>query len=408
MVRQVAVALALAAGCYHSAREATCTVTCGDGTTCPSGLSCIGGLCRASSSDTCGSSGGVDDARPDSPVPSDACPTYGTGLFQIVLCPGNSSFSIPSAFDTDSDCTGPHTAQATVNTLPVCVVYAHMLMVNDLRATGTAPLVLAADNLQVSGLLDVSGMYSANGQNGAGSSFGCGAIGSPSDVGAGGPGGAASGAGGAGGASNDGVNTLGPPSRPLAELQGGCPGAPGYKSAGMLGGGGPGGGVIYLIGRTQLVLVDSLKIRAAGAGGEGGVAGGSGGGGGGGAGGLIGLDSNNLMVGMTVSLCANGGGGGGGGNGTVDGTAQPGSNGLDGCGTIPATGGQEGGSGGVGGDGNGSAAGARNGSPGHNEAVNTDYAGGGGGGGAAGYIYVHGNITPAQLDMKATLSPPAQ
>src|SRR5215831_21042970 len=93
--------------------------------------------------------------------------------------------------------------------------------------------------------------------------------------GGGGAGGSASGMGGDGGASNNGQTSPGAGARLLTQLQGGCTGAPGYNAdvGGAHGGGGPGGGVIYLIGRTQLSLTPSLKINAAGAAGQGGVSG---------------------------------------------------------------------------------------------------------------------------------------
>jgi hypothetical protein len=409
MVRHVAVAV-LVAGCYHPASETACSITCGPDGSCPNGLSCIGGLCRGSS-DTCGSSDGGVDARPDAPVPSDACPTYGLGIFQTVLCPGMTTLNMPPQFNTDTDCNAPNTTQVLVGGMPVCVVYAHTLNAGSLRATGTAPLVLAADFLQINGSLDVSGHFPANGPSGAGSGFACGG-GAPGTQGGGGAGGSASGVGGDGGASDNGQHMLGLPARVLTQLVGGCPGAPGYNfdPGSNHGGGGPGGGVVYLIGRTELSLAASTAITAAGAGGQGGVSGSFGGGGGGGAGGLIGLDSSGLVVGAQVQLCANGGGGGGGGSGPGDATPQVGSDAGDGCLTLPAGGGQNGGSGGNGGDGNGSGGTTiqRAGRPGVNESVNTDSAGGGGGGGAAGYIYVVGNILPATLDTQATVRPPAQ
>ncbi|MGE5181918.1 MAG: hypothetical protein ACM31C_07640 [Acidobacteriota bacterium] len=410
MARWVAfTALAVCAGCYHPASETSCAISCDPaGPACPGNLMCIAGLCRTDPTDTCG-------APPiDAPAPTDgpmqvsdaACETFGTGLFTWQACPPpTDKIAVSGTLNTDTQCTGLHHAIVNVTGGTVCVIYAHEIDVitPGLVANGTRPLVLAAEVLAIQGSIEVSGQF---GTTGAGTNFNCSTLASTSTNGVGGPGGSSGFKGGAGGAVGGGMarGAAGPES-PNGALHGGCPGTTGANGsvAAGAGAGGPGGGVMYLIGKTSIALGGSnaVHLDAGGARGKGGGTGGLCGGGGGGAGGMVAFDTPGFVFsGAGTKICANGGGGGGGGDDNgVSGTGS-GGDGGDGCttnngGGQGVFGGGTGGSGSLGnggGDGGGAVAGA----------------GGGGGGGGAGYVLVFGGATAGALNQGASASPVAQ
>jgi len=257
-----------------------------------------------------------------------------------------------------------------------------------LRATGSAPLILAAwSDLTVAGEIDVSSRRNPASAGAGADPTECMNVnvaagdGRPDSSGGGGGGGgghaAGGGNGGGGNGSSDGAGEAGRSSGPAIRLRGGCRGGNGGEgddegSPSIPGG--AGGGAVAL--SARLALVVDGPIHAGGAGGTGGTRP-SGGAGGGGAGGLIWLAGETIRLNNTAVLAANGGGGGEGGD-----NGDPGGPGDDAQSEgTPARGGTTGPSNG-GGGGNGND-GFSAGSPG---IVGPSNSGGGGGGGGPGII----------------------
>ena len=306
-----------------------------------------------------GSDAPAVDGSVEPDVPGDC---FGAGLVRPCLAePPASPRTLATAFDTDSaDC---------IVEQGWCVVAATELSVSALRVTGSRPLVLVATgSITIDGVVDVASRRTATGfELGAAASSSACVPGQTPSEGGGGPGGSFGGRGG-----NGGAGTLNPAESAFATsvttFRGGCAGLDGDGAPGS---GGPSGGAIYMLARTQIRIVGSINASGAGAGP----------GGGGGSGGMIGLEAPSVSI--TGAVFANGGGGGEGGG-------APGANPSNA--TTPAVGG----SGGPGGDGGtGSASTTRIGAAGENAAV-----GGGGGGGGAGVIVV----IPTQVT-GGTLSP---
>ncbi len=167
----------------------------------------------------------------------------------------------------------------------------------------------------------------------------------------------------------------------LTPLRGGCPGAPGFRPAGMSAPG-LGGGALQLIVADTLTMMGGV-VTASGGGGAAGT-GDNEGAGGGGSGGTVIIEARNINL-TGGAVTANGGGGGEGGD-----TGQTSENGALGpiasASSAPAAnaGGSNGGAGGIGGDngtqigGDGSSSGSR---------------GGGGGGGAVGVVFIRGTVS---------------
>ena len=183
-------------------------------------------------------------------------------------------------------------------------------------------------------------------------------------------------------------------------LHGGCPGAPGglgdgQGTAGMTSTGGWGGGVLYVLAQTSIVLTDGTIINASGAAGMAGND--RTGGGGGGSGGMIVLTAPLITAGSSTFVMANGGGGAAGGTNASDG--KNGTDPANGNPSMPAPGGTQGAlaAGGNGYAFNGVAIDATTG------AVGTSGNGGGGGGGGAGLF-----VATMSLGATAGVSPPPQ
>jgi hypothetical protein len=347
----------------------------------------------------------------DAPTNDVGCEPFGTGPLTLLICPApDTDFTMPNAFDTVSDCVGPHFTHVTRVGGDVCVVSADHLQIDSsgLLASNTLPLVLAAHVLNIDGPIDVGSSLGRGVGIGAGAGYNCTQAPSNGTSGGGGAGGSSQGTGGFGGAGSGPV-TGSAQGLPFAELHGGCAGGAGDNAqANSSGDAGPGGGLLYMIGKSQIVASLALVIKAGGSHGKGGRPGGDAGGGGGGAGGMIVFDTPQLMITRTGgSVCAAGGGGGGGGDlaafQAAPSVGQAGLPGQDACLAIPAQGGAGPPNAGNGGNGNGVVTlGGITGSA----AALAGY-GGGGGGGAAGFVLLSGGATPLMLS-GTTVVPPAQ
>ena len=315
----------------------------------------------------------------DAPAPGVTCFGMGFGktCFMEANLP-NAPATVPAGpFNTDNS---PLCATNVEGNPPWCVIAATDLTIatGTLAAIGTKPLVLVATGtLSVNGTIDVASHR--GGQQGADSNVAamCDAGTAPNNSG-GGAGGSFGAAGGNGG-NNGGVAGA---IKPTNAMRGGCPGQDG--KSGMPGAKGLGGGTVYLIAATKIVVGGS--INASGAGGSAGVTGNAGGGGGG-SGGLIGLDSP--MVTNGGAIFANGGGGAeGSGNATK---------GNDGNESINGAAAAASGSTSNGGDG---AAGGASGAAGNGQ--DSGGFGGGGGGGGVGAV----KLFQAATITGGTVSPP--
>lgn len=314
---------------------------------------CVGGSIDANN--------GIDGKEfLDAHVPMDGISCFGTGFGQTCFAtPPSAPLTVAAgALNTD---TSPLCATDVQDHPPWCVIAATDLTVDagTLAVTGAKPLVLVATGtLTVGGSIDVASHR--GGQQGAASNdpLMCDA-GTPPNNNGGGAGGSFGGAGGHGGNNGGTAGNM----KPTNAMRGGCPGQDG--KSGTFGVKGLGGGVVYLIGGTKIVV--SGNINASGAAGNAGVMNNAGAGGGG-SGGLIGLDSPIVM--NAGAIFANGGGGAeGSGNNTKGNDGMESVNGL--------VAGPSGSASGIGGDGGaGGATGA---------AVDgADGTGGGGGGGGGG------------------------
>jgi len=205
-----------------------------------------------------------------------------------------------------------------------CVIAAETIQIEaTVRAVGTKPLVLVATKtIDVGSTLEAASRRSGaapyvNTQTGAGSdpTGGCDGGTNPA-VNGGGAGGSFIGAGGIGGAGTGGTGGApGTKRTAVNTLRGGCRG---QDAPGTGGKGGRGGGAVYLIAETS-ILIDAA-INASGEGGHPGITG-SVGAGGGGSGGMIVLDSP--MITNNSAVFANGAGGGEGSGNTTPGNPGP-------------------------------------------------------------------------------------
>jgi hypothetical protein len=282
-----------------------------------------------------------------------------------------------------------------VSNTTACVIAAGTIQIDagaTVTVTGSKPLVLAATStVTINGVLDVASHHGGITPGAAGNDAGCDngtAATSQGGSGGGGAGGSFGAKGGNGGGVGATAGTSGAAQVPTT-LRGGCRGQDGHEGGGVAatrGVGGNGGGAVYIIGQTSIVVGATGVINASGAGSTNGVTA-LAGGGGGGSGGLIGLDS--ISVTSTGLIFANGGSGAEG-----SGNAGAGSTGSDPIGAgaaIPVT--PQSGNGGDGGNG-----GAAPTNTGANGGTTLD---GGGAGGAVGVIRVFplqalgGAVSPA-------------
>lgn len=352
------------------------------------------GACGFSVGGSTGNDGSLDGPLTGE-AGADASLCYGTGFGRACLnsAPAGPRSISDAVFDTDG-------AGCTQVTNGLCIVSATELEVPtgaSVRALGSRPLVLVATGtLHIVGTIGASSLSSGPGAGAGASTAPCTALtpaGADQGGGAGGAGGSFGGAGGSGGAgdlNDSGLPAGSPagqvPASPIiaTSVRAGCSGGGGGAAVGAAGTGGHGGGAIYLIAGSMIVVTG--RVYSVGQGGGAGTL--LGAGGGGGSGGLIGLDAPEII--SSGMIIANGGGGGEGG-----GVNSTGSAGADGASNgQPALGGT-GNPGGNGGDGSG--IGTLDGLPG--ASVNE---GGGGGGGGAGIIYIKGMFTPGA----STISPP--
>jgi hypothetical protein len=342
---------------------------------------------------------GAPDGRPD------ASNCFGGGLATVCLTQlptGNydvAASATPTRVSTDTDCTQVVSQHSGPD---LCVIAGIDVHINGtLDATGSRPLVLVATNLlEVGGKIDVSSYRVLNNNVVVGEHVGAGEAsaalcGAPTAGGddasgaGGGAGGTFGGRGGAGAVGRNGAGGMAGASVPVAAaptfVRGGCAGTAGGNAVRQGGGPGHGGGAVYLIAGSQMML--SGVITASGQGGYGGEMGSGGGGAGGG--GLIGLDAPTIT--SSATIFANGGAGGEGGGES--------GYGFNGDSAVNATMAAtcydyniNGGNGGA-----GSVSTTLDGSAGQ-----TDDNGGGGGGGGAGVIRVFGSA-----NLAGTISPPA-
>jgi hypothetical protein len=319
------------------------------------------------------------DTLPDTP-PGAIC--YGAGFGRTCFhAPPQGDLALNQAIDTDTS------AECDVGNVlgsqSWCVIAAKTITISGtVAATGMKPLVLIATNtIAVAGNLDASTRRGV--QVGAGSVTNdatlcdAGSVAGPNGGGAGGSFGSAGGRGGTSG----GIAGLTKP----AAMRGGCSGQDGRS--GTPGVRGIGGGAVYFIAGTGIMV--GGKINASGGGGSGGVNG-SGGAGGGGSGGLIAFDAPSVTM-SSALIIANGAGGG---EGATTLTGNPGGESTGGI-APGGTGGT-----GTGGDGGDGAAATTPAGIGGNGAGG---AGGGGGGGGVGVIVV---FQAPSIGGTGTVSPP--
>jgi hypothetical protein len=291
------------------------------------------------------------------------------------------------------------------------VVGATVTITNNMVFHGPRPIIfVATDTVTFSGQIDIAahrGSYATNQSPPGFSVAACAPFATAGTNDANGGGGGAGGtfgtAGGNGGTGNNGQIAAGHAvdQPPPTVLHAGCPGQAGgtgdnQGTANLFAMGGWGGGTMYVLAGSSIVLSAGTIINASGAAG---VAGNHRtGGGGGGSGGMIVLSAPAIMAGTNTFLMANGGGGSSGGTNSNDGK-----NGMDPVNGNPfmqAPGGvlTGGGTGGA-----GYAFDGTNALDGVVGGVGISGDGGGGGGGGAGLI-----LAPMALGATAAVSPPIQ
>jgi hypothetical protein len=358
-------------------------------------------------------------APPDMVMPGDHC--YGTGGL-LVQCVGltepTNTIHLPGSmavpFDTgvDGNCTKIVTQAGDGRQL--CVIVAGTIFVDgSFPAIGSRPLVLvAADQITVSNVLDVSSTW--GGRSGAGNQSSLCTTPSEGGFDSGGGGGGAGGSfstkggdGGTGDTNNNHPPAGSPPGGAAGNaqavptfLRGGCQGSKGGEGDAANDGtsvGGPpglGGGAVALVAGTRISVPGAIYASGSGGGttaGDGSCATNNGGyeqgGGGGGAGGMILLEAPTIDV--PGKIAANGGAGGGGG-GCRGG--QPGGDGSTTSWNTRATGGA--GDTANGGDAGGSGSTINM----IDQLTGTDAsAGAGGGGGGLGVVWKLGTVTGSMI-----------
>jgi hypothetical protein len=327
---------------------------------------------------------------------------YGSGAYSAcVTPPPTDAIDLAGALDTDTDprCLAVQPADwAGAGQPDACFLAGTDITVSAaVTVSGSRPLVVLGDAIQIDALLDVAshrgGALGAGANASACAAFG-GDAGDAAPIGGGGAGGSFGTGGGNGGRANNNNNIPGglaaaPDGASPTVLRGGCPGQVGGTGNAAAGAPGAGGGAIYLA-ATTIDITASGVINASGgaaaAGGDG--AGGSGGG----AGGMIVLFADTITAAGTI--VANGGGASSGGR-----DGQSGNDGRDPSTmdvTVPGGGGR--GPGGDGGDGFALGRNARDGGTGANRA-------GGGGGGGGGYIQANHMLSGGSVSPAAAIAP---
>ncbi|HUS29053.1 MAG TPA: hypothetical protein VMZ53_11100, partial [Kofleriaceae bacterium] len=287
-----------------------------------------------------------------------------------------------------------------------CFVVGNTITVTDLQVTGTRPLALVANTINVTGHLDAASRVT-DGKTGPNSTANntCGNPGTPSTGnGAGGGVGASfapqgmkagSGGNGFGGGGASAINPF--LTVPPGTLRARCRGQTGATGNGGGGLGGYGGGAVYLLGAQTISIGAAGIVDACGAGG--GTAGKEAGGGGGGSGGMIILWAGTFSLTAGAIVVANGGSGSTGGDSNQGGAGTRGNDPDYANPQTPAPGPTTpAGKGGNGFAQGTSATAATNGGEG---TATGD--GGGGGGGAGGYIQSNMALTNAKVSPAANV-----
>jgi len=343
------------------------------------------------------------DTDIDAPViPVAACWTAKPFDFDAAACASSPRDRIDITGEVVFDTTPPGTSTppgitcADLDNNKICALAANSIRISPgatLSAHGTRPLALLAHSIQIEGTLDIASHIRGQNGPGAGSDL-CNSSGADANRAGGGAGGTYSGDGGNGGEQGGATGTAGQhgSSTSTQLLRAGCSGGrggDGTLTGGPHGGGGIGGGALWLaIDVGTLVLGPNAVINASGASGLGGPAGVHGGYGGG-SGGLIVLQAPTIQLNSTAKLFANGGGGGGGSQGAAAGRDGTDSTGPT-TGGVGGTGGPPGAATPPGGGGTGYPDPEPDGAAGESTAPG---GGGGGGGGGQGVIHVFSNTS---------------
>jgi hypothetical protein len=284
----------------------SCNGAAGSAAICPGNQECMGdNLCHAPGDPTCPPPDVDADVQLGDVALIDlfdhSGPPYcfGSGLFQF--CSDALSTEVKTlASPINTDATSTCFATPMSGTTEVCVIYAGRITITgSVRATGSRPLVLVAVQL-----IDVQGTLDAGSRRigGTGAGGNTGTCPGPTNPGieGGASGGSFHGLGGTGGAAAAG--TEGVAAMPFAptSVRGGCPGGASLAPTGTPG---RGGGVLYLIAGSAILVGSEGRLDVSGAG----ALAGDGAGMGGGAGGLLVLDAAAFQI--EGDLMANGGGG---------------------------------------------------------------------------------------------------
>lgn len=354
--------------------------------------------------------GGMADAGTDTGGTTDAEVDGGTGCFgsgAFEACPmgaATGTVTLTGALDTTNGgmCSSMQFWTAAGQT-DSCFIVAATVTIQNVTVTGSRPLVIVANEINVAGHLDAaSHIATQTPTEGPGAinpgtcgTYGAPAMALPAGGGAGASFAADGGAGGDGGDGDNAANAGGTKYAPFlatppGTLRAGCRGQQGQAGQGSGGVGGFGGGAVYLA-ASQITLGASAIINASGAGGGAGAK--TAGGGGGGSGGMIILHAPEIAITSGAIVVANGGSGGTGGDGNGNGTGTRGNDPDPTNPMTPAPGPT--GAGGAGGAGFAIGSAATAGSNG--------LAGEAGGGGGAGGGYIQSNLPLTN----ATVSPAA-
>lgn len=339
------------------------------------------------------------DAPPDAPPDAyvhDARECFGGGAYELcfAMMPPMGMVALEGTLDTTTDprCVPMPQSWIDAGQPDACMVIGRQIDVTaTLVVTGTRPLVLVGDVVNVAAVIDIAshrgGTIAAAANATQCAAFGAAAV-DDATGGGGGAGGSFMTAGGNGGRGQSATaagGTAAPAdaTAPMV-LRGGCAGQSGGTGTAAAGAPGPGGGAIY-IAAGRLSIPTSGAINASGAGGSGG--GTFSGGSGAGAGGMIVIHAVELGI-LAGKLVANGGGGASGGDSNDAGV--PGEDPVVATVTTPAPGGIGGGGGGS--NGGSGFAGVNQAQPGLGAQNNKAGGGGGGGGG-----YIQSNVALAGL-----------
>jgi hypothetical protein len=376
--------------------------------------------CAAHPTDTrcAGGDGGVIDGEADGNDAVAPAICLGEGSYRVCLRDMPSGDTpITSGFNTTNSNICLDAAHMPIDWMAqgqpdACFVVGETVTItNNMVFHGPRPIVfVATDTVTFTGQIDIAahrGNYATNQTPPGFSVAACAAFATSATNDANGGGGGAGGTFGTGGG-NGGLGNnsqvaagLAVDQPPPTVLHAGCPGQAGgtgdnQGTANLVSMGGWGGGTMYVLAGTSIVLSAGTIINASGAAGMAGNH--RTGGGGGGTGGMIVLSAPTITAGSSTFLMANGGGGSSGGSNQSDGK-----NGADPTNGNPSMQAPGGVLAGAGTGGAGYAFDGTNPLDGGVGGVGTSGDGGGGGGGGAGLI-----LAPMALGANAAVSPPIQ